>query len=109
MLPIREQAEISQFGRFCDDKDNESRDYVSACNRSSSLSQTLHPDVQNSTVRHEGHDTMRFSKEQQMLAQELAVQMKVQKDGTCPIEWMFLSLLDSHEKTGHAERYNRLI
>ncbi len=52
---------------------------------------------------------MRFSKEQQMLAQELAVQMKVQKDGTCPIKWMFLALLDSHKKTGHAERYNRLI
>ena len=33
-----------------------------------------------------------------VLAQELAVQMKLQKDGTCPIEWMFLSLLDSHKK-----------
>jgi hypothetical protein len=37
---------------------------------------------------------MTFSKEQHVLAQELAVQMKVQKDGTRPIEWMFLSLLD---------------
>ena len=43
---------------------------------------------------------MNFSKEQHVLAQELAIQMKVQKDGNCPIEWVFLSLLDSHKKTG---------
>lgn len=51
---------------------------------------------------------MSFSKERQVLVQELAVQMKMQKDGTCPIEWMFLSLLDSHKKTGRTERHNRL-
>jgi len=45
---------------------------------------TIHPDVQNSAVRHEDHGTMSFSKEQQVLAQELAVQMQAQKDGTCP-------------------------
>ncbi len=52
---------------------------------------------------------MSFSKEQQVVAQELAVQMKMQKYGACPIEWRFLSLLDSHEKTSQAERYSRLI
>jgi hypothetical protein len=52
---------------------------------------------------------MNFSIEQHVLAQELAVQMKVQKDGTCPIEWMFLSRLDSHKKTGQTGRHNRLI
>jgi hypothetical protein len=30
---------------------------------------------------------MSFNKERQVFAQELAVQMNVQKDGTCPIEW----------------------
>jgi hypothetical protein len=59
---------------------------------------TIYPDVQNSTFRHEDHGSMSFSKERQVLVQELAVQMKMQKDGTCPIEWMFLPLLDSHKK-----------
>lgn len=68
----------------------------------------IYPDVQNSTVRYEDHGSMSFSKERQVLVQELAVQMKMQKDGTCPIEWMFLSLLDSHKKTGRTERHNRL-
>jgi hypothetical protein len=27
----------------------------------------------------------------------------------CPIKWMFLALLDSHEKTGQDGRLNRLI
>jgi len=45
---------------------------------------TLHPDVQYSTVRHENQSDMSFPKEQQVLAQELAVQMKMQKDGACP-------------------------
>ncbi len=69
---------------------------------------TLHPDVQNSTVHHEDHDTVSFSKAQQILAQELAFQVKVQKDGTCPIEWMFLSLLDSHKKNSQEGFFNRL-
>ena len=51
---------------------------------------------------------MYFSKEQHVLAQELAVQMKVQKDSTCPIKWMILALLDSHKKTGQTYRHNRL-
>ena len=70
---------------------------------------TIHPDVKNSTVRHEDHGSMSFSKERQVLVQELAIQMKVQKDGTCPIKRMFVSLLDSHKKTGQAARHNRLI
>jgi len=44
-----------------------------------------------------------------VLAQELAVQRKVQKDGPCPIEWMYLSQLGRNEKVGQAERYYRLI
>jgi len=52
---------------------------------------------------------MSFSEERQVFMQELAIQMKVQKDGTCPNKRMFVSLLDSHKKTGQAARHNRLI
>jgi hypothetical protein len=30
-------------------------------------------------------------------------------DSICPIKWMFIALLDSHEKTGQDGRLNRLI
>ena len=52
---------------------------------------------------------MSFSEERQVFMQELAIQMKVQKDGACPNKRMFVSLLDSHKKTGQAVRHNRLI
>ena len=52
---------------------------------------------------------MSFSEERQVFMQELAIQMKVQKDGTCPNKRMFVSLLDSRKKTGLTVRHNRLI
>jgi hypothetical protein len=102
MLPSWEQEEISQIGRYCNDMESEATTMSASATGRHHADKTLHPDVQNSTVHHEDHDTVSFSKAQQILAQELAFQVKVQKDGTCPIEWMFLSLLDSHKKNSNS-------
>ena len=69
----------------------------------------VNPDVQNSAAPLWEHTATNYSEQRWVLAQELANTGEVQNNRCCPIKWMFLALLDSHEKTGQDGRLNRLI